>query len=167
MWYGGGDADHCDWAFAVSADGSHFDKRARLSHLGTFEDDHVVHDAARGVYRMYYWDCADEPNGLFCATSKDETHFDFEKAAPLRIEGEKYPGMYKFTHVVLDGGGTSGCTYGNFVRPHCPDGTVRLATSSDGLHWTCRNKNLLKGHDGEVSKLADRWSVSLCNGPQG
>jgi hypothetical protein len=45
--------------------------------------------------------------------------------------------------------------YGDFLRPHCPESWVRLATSSDGLHWTSRNKRLVKGHDGEVLKLAD------------
>ena len=63
MWYGGGDANHCDWAFAASADGSHFVKKSRISHLGNVEDDHVVHDTAQGVYRIYYWDRAPSPAG--------------------------------------------------------------------------------------------------------
>ena len=165
LWYGGGDTDHCDWAFAVSADGSHFVKKARISHLGNVEDDHVVHDAAKSRYYMYYWDRRRAPLGLMRAESANETDFDFARAATIKIEGEKYPGRYKFSHVFVDGG-TWYMYYGNFNPPHCPDGTVRFATSSDGLHWTCRNKNLMKGHDGEVLKLADRLYI-MYYGPQG
>ena len=158
--------DHCDWAFAVSADGSHFVKKGQISHLGNVEDDHVVHDTAKvPSTACTTGTAAHEPLGLFCATSKDETDFDFGHAASLRSKGETYPGMYKFSHVFLEGGAWY-MYYGNFVRPHCPDGTVRFATSSDGLHWTCRNKDLLKGHDGEVLKVADRLYI-MYYGPQG
>jgi hypothetical protein len=165
MWYGGGDTDHCDWAFAVSTDGSDFDKKARISHLGNVEDDHVVHDVAKFRYYMYYWDRRRAPMGLMRAESANETDFDFAHAATIKIEGETYPGKYKFSHVFLEGG-VWYMFYGNFVWPRCPDATIRVATSSDGLHWKCRNKNLLKGHDGEVLKLADRLYV-LYYGPQG
>src|ERR1017187_4752789 len=53
MWYGGGENTHCDWGYAVSADGMHFVKKGQLSHLGNVEDDHVVHDKATGRYFMY------------------------------------------------------------------------------------------------------------------
>lgn len=165
MWYGGGENTHCDWAFAVSTDGSHFVKKGQISHLGNVEDIHVVHDAAKARYYLYYWDRRREPLGLMRAESANEMDFDFGRAAPIKIEGEKYPGMYKFTHVFLDGGAWY-MYYGNFVRPHCPDGTIRFATSSDGLHWTCRNRNLLKGHDGEVLKVAERLYI-MYYGPQG
>ena len=163
MWYGGGENAHCDWGFAVSADGSHFVKKGQISHLGNVEDDHVVHDAAKSRYFMYYWDRRREPLGLCRAESPNETDFDFGHAATLKIAGES--AMHKFSHVFPDGG-VWYMYYGNFVRPHCAGGTVRFATSSDGLHWTCRNKNLLKGHDGEVLKVADRLYI-MYYGPQG
>lgn len=165
LWYGGGDTDHCDWAFAVSADGSHFVKKSRVSHLGNVEDDRVVHDAAKSHYYMYYWDRRRAPLGLMRAESPNETDFDFGHAVPIKIEGEKYAGAYKFSHVFLDDG-TWYMYYRNFGPSHCADGAIRFATSTDGLHWTSRNKNLLKGHDGEVLKVADRLFI-IYYGPQG
>lgn len=148
MWYGGG--NHvCDWGYATSGDGSHFTKKGKISNLGQVEDDHVVHDLANKRYHMYYWDRKHEPMGLYRATSVDETGFDFTHAQPLKIEGENYPGMYKFTHVFMDDGAWY-MLYGDFVRPHCPHSTVRLATSPDGVKWTAVNRNILEGHDGEM-----------------
>ncbi len=73
--------------------------------------------------------------------------------------------MYKFTHVIKEQD-TWFMLYGNFVRPHCPDGTIRLATSTDGSEWTSINRNLLPGHDGEVLKVdANLWF--MFSGPQG
>lgn len=89
---------------AVSPDGSHFVKKGQISRLGNVEDIHVVHDTAKARYYLYYWDRRREPLGLLRAESCNETDFDFGRAAPIKIEGEKYPGMYKFSHVFLDGG---------------------------------------------------------------
>ncbi len=155
MWYGGGGGNKpCDWAYAISKDGTHFKKKGEISRLGGVEDCHVVYDRQSGNYYMYYWDREFEPDGLFRAASKNETDFDFENAENIKIKGEKYPGMYKFSHVLrLDGKWYM--FYGNFTRPHCPDTTVRLATSPDGLHWTARNKKLLYGHDAEILKVSE------------
>jgi len=154
MWYGGGMSQHCDWGYAVSTDGVHFVKKGQLSHLGNVEDDHVVHDKATGRYLMYYWDRKHEPRGLFRAQSPNETDFDFAHAEPVRIEGLKYPAMYKFTHVFQDGGQWY-MFFGEFVRPGCKGCRTGYATSRDGLHWTVRDPNLLIGQDGEVLKVAD------------
>ena len=114
---------------------------------------------------MYYWDRTYEPMGLFHVISPDETSFDFSKAERLTIQGETYPGMYKFTHVIQEQD-TWFMFYGNFVRPHCADGTIRLAISNDGSHWHVANRNLMLGHDGEILKVDDnRWLMYY--GPQG
>jgi len=154
MWYGGGQDQHCDWGYAISGDGVNFRKKGRISHLGNVEDDHVVHDKAVGVYFMYYWDRKHEPAGLFRARSPNETDFNFASAEPVRIAGLDKPAMYKFSHVIRDGGSWQ-MIFGEFVRPGCKGCHTGLATSADGLHWTARNQNLLVGQDGEVLKLAD------------
>ena len=155
MWYGGGGGGKpCDWAFAVSNDGSHFEKKGRISFLKEVEDDHIVHDTDTGLYHMYYWDRNYEPMALFHATSKNETDFDFESARNIKIAGETYPEQYKFTHVLKDTDGWH-MFYGDFERPHCPDTFTRYATSSDGVHWRARNKRLLEGHDADVLKVAN------------
>lgn len=154
MWYGGGEGENCDWGFAVSRDGRRFTKKGQISHLGNVEDIHVVHDTNDQRYHVYYWDRAYEPMGLFHAVSPNETDFDFANAENIIIEGEVYPGMYKFTHVIKEND-VWFMFYGNFIRPHCPDGTVRLATSKDGYNWTSRKRNLIAGHDGEVLKVED------------
>jgi len=151
MWYGGGNKE-CDWAFAVSQDGSHFTKRGRISRLGGVEDDHVVHDGNAGRYFMYYWDRKYEPLALFRAHSTNETDFDFAHADGIRIDGEPYPAMYKFSHVIRDDA-VWYMFYADFVRPHCPSSKTKVATSQDGLHWTLRNKNVLNGHDAEVLEV--------------
>jgi len=155
MWYGGGGGNKpCDWAYAISKDGTGFEKKGKLSNLGGVEDCHVVHDTDTGLYYMYYWDREHEPMALFMATSPTETGFDFDKAVNIKIDGEKYPEMYKFTHVLKDRDGWH-MFYADFERPHCPDSFTRYATSTDGIHWTSRNKKLLEGHDAEVLKVAD------------
>lgn len=164
MWYGGGEDKTCDWGFAISEDGRKFIKKGQISNLGNVEDVHVVHDLGADVYHMYYWDRAYEPMGLFHAISSNETDFDFANAENITIVGESYPGMYKFTHVIQEGE-TWLMFYGNFVRPHCPDGTVRLATSMDGQYWTSLNRNLIAGHDGEVLKVNDELFL-MYFGPQ-
>ena len=165
MWYGGGENTHCDWGYAVSQDGVNFVKKGQLSHLGNVEDDHVVHDKASNNYFMYYWDRKHEPAGLYRAKSANETDFDFAAAEPIHIEGLKYPGKYKFTHVIQDDG-TWYMFFGGFVRPGCKGCTTGIATSADGLKWTAKNPNLLTGIDGEILKLApDSWLMFY--GPEG
>lgn len=163
MWHGGGNAV-CDWGYATSRDGSSFRKHGRISDLGKVEDVHVARDEG-GRYHMYYWDRAHEPEGLFHATSPDETTFDFAAAEKVAIGGEGYPGMYKFTHVFMEDGKWY-MLYGDFVRPHCAGSTVRLATSPDGAEWTRVTGDLLEGHDGEIVRAADRLYL-MYHGPRG
>jgi len=166
MWYGGGENTHCDWGYATSKDGTHFTKAGQLSNLGNVEDDHVVHDPASGHYWMFYWDRKRAPMGLMRAESPNETDFDFAHAEPIKIEGEKYPGSYKFSHVVRDGSQWF-MFYSPFPRVRgCAGADVRLATSADGLHWLARSKNLVPGHDGELLKIAPDLYL-LYYGPQG
>jgi len=155
MWYGGGGGNEpCDWAYAESEDGRHFDKKGRISRIEHVEDCHVVHDQVNGRYYMYYWDRRHEPHALFRAESRTEMDFDFDNAQLIKIGGEEYEEKFKFTHVLLEGDEWY-MFYGDFLRPHCPESWVRLATSTDGLHWTARNRNLVEGHDGEVLKVDD------------
>ena len=154
LWYGGGMGGHCNWGYAVSADGVHFEKRGQISRLGNVEDDHVVHDKAAGRYYMYYWDRAHEPMGLFRAESRNEMDFDFEDPQSVRIAGLNYPAMYKFTHVFQEGGRWF-MFFGEFVRPGCRDCWTGYATSTDGLNWQAQNRRLLQGQDAEVLKVAD------------
>jgi hypothetical protein len=154
MWYGGGMDQHCDWGYAVSTDGVHFEKKGRISHLGNLEDDHIVHDKTTGHYFMYYWDRKFEPSGLFRAESPDETHFDFAHAARIEIQGLDTQAMYKFTQVIENDGRWE-MFFGKFVRPGCKSCNTGFATSSDGLHWFAKRMNLLAGIDGEVLNVAD------------
>ena len=154
MWYGGGENTHCDWGYAVSADGVHFVKKGQISHLGNVEDDHVVHDPITGRYFMFYWDRKHEPKGLLRAQSPNETDFDFAHAEPIRIEGLKYPALYKFTHAFQQDGGWH-MFFAEFVRPTCKGCWTGYATSQDGLHWKSQNRQLLLGQDSEVLKVAD------------
>jgi len=161
MWYGGGTRT-CDWGYAESADGSHFIKRQRISHLGAVEDDHIVYDPGTNEYHMFYWDRSKEPMALYSAASPNETDFDFAHASPIVIQGEDYPGMYKFTQVIIEDGRWY-MFYSNFQHPHCPDSTVRLAVSEDGTEWHKANDNLLEGHDGEVIKVSnDLYLMYYC-----
>ena len=164
LWYGGGMDAHCDWGYAQSADGRTFIKKGQISHLGNVEDDHVVHDPVSHRYHMYHWDRRQEPKGLFRATGLDEKSFDFAGATPITIAGES-PGMYKFSHVVVERG-VWYMFYGDFLRPHCPISTVRLATSTDGVQWTSVNKHLMAGHDGELLRAGEGVYL-LYYGPQG
>jgi predicted GH43/DUF377 family glycosyl hydrolase len=164
LWYGGGMDAHCDWGYAESEDGRTFIKKGRISRLGNVEDDHVVYDPVSNRYHMYYWDRRQEPKGLFRATGSDEKGFDFAGATPLTIAGES-PGMYKFSHVIVEHG-VWYMFYSDFLRPNCPAGTVRLATSPDGVQWTSVNKRLVAGHDGELVQ-ADEGVYLLYYGPQG
>jgi hypothetical protein len=155
MWHGGGMDQHCDWGYAVSSDGVHFQKRGQLSHLGNVEDDHVVHDSASGRYFMYYWDRHYEPQGLYCAQSPDETNFDFAGATPIHIQGLPYTNtMYKFPHVFQDGGRWF-MYFGKFVRPGCLGCWTGYATSEDGLNWQLQNPKVMLCHDAFILKVAD------------
>jgi hypothetical protein len=154
MWYGGGENTHCDWGYAISADGVRFVKKEQISHLGNVEDDHVVHDPVTGRYFMYYWDRKQEPRGLFRAESPNETDFDFAHAEPIRIGGLKYPALYKFTHVFQQDGGWH-MFFAEFVRPACKGCWTGYATSPDGLRWQAQNRQLLLGQDAEVLRAAD------------
>jgi hypothetical protein len=165
MWYGGGMDHHCDWGYAVSSDGVHFEKKGRISHLGDVEDVHVVKDATTGHYFMYYWDRKQEPLGLFCVQSPNETDFDFSHAESIVIEGLVEHTMYKFTHVIQEDGQWL-MFFGKFVRPGCKGCSTGFATSSDGLHWCVSNPNLIVGQDGEVIKVTDNlWLMYY--GPDG
>lgn len=165
MWYGGGISSTCDWGYAESVNGYEFVKKGRISNLGKVEDVHVVHDKATGKYFMYYWNRHFEPDALFVAQSEDETHFDFENASRIRIDGETYPGKYKFTHVIQENG-IWYMFYSNFVRPRCSNATVRLAVSEDGLNWKSVNKNLISGMDGDITRITDNLYV-MYYGPAG
>ena len=159
MWYGAGVAATCDWAYAESKDGTHFEKQGRISHLGHVADGHVVHDRSRGKYLMYYWDRALEPKGgLVVAESDDETHFDFKNARSIVIEDEIYldpkSSRFKFTHVIQENGRWY-MFYAKCTRPGAWDAITSLAISNDGFHWKAVNRNLLPGHDAEVIKATD------------
>ncbi|HOU13889.1 MAG TPA: hypothetical protein PKZ84_12330 [Anaerolineae bacterium] len=163
MWHGGGANDYCDWSYATSRDGSHFTKHGKISSLGNVEDIHIVHDRDSGKYHMYYWDRAREPIGLCHVVSPNETNFDFSNIETIEIKGET--GMYKFTHVIQENDGWY-MFYSNFVRPNCPDATIRLATSPNGSDWTAINRNLLPGQDGEILNIGDdQWLMYY--GPRG
>ena len=155
MWYGGGGGGKpCDWAYAESEDGQHFVKKGRISEIEEVEDDHVVHDLDAEKYYMYFWDRRFEPNGLFRVESANETDFDFDDATSIKIAGVPQEEKFKFTHVIREEGAWY-MFFGDFVRPHCPNSVVRLATSTDGLNWTARNEGMLEGHDAEILKVAD------------
>jgi len=165
MWYGGGISQTCNWGYAESMDGVNFVKKGQISDLGKVEDIHVVHDAGSGNYYLYYWNRAYEPDALFLAISHNETAFDFENALNLRIEGEKYPGKYKFTQVVQQDGQWY-MFYSDFVRPGCSNATVRWAVSSDGKTWKSVNQNLLTGMDGDIIQVS-KDLYALYFGPEG
>jgi hypothetical protein len=164
MWYGGGQ-EICDWGYAVSTDGSSFEKKGRLSLLGGVEDNHVVHDKDSGKYYMYYWDRAYEPLGLFRAESRDESHFDFKNADNITIENDYEEEMYKFTHV-FKVKNLWYMLYADFVRPHCDESKTRLALSVDGLNWKSFNQELFAGHDAEVLPISENL-VYVYYGPNG
>jgi predicted GH43/DUF377 family glycosyl hydrolase len=157
MWYGGGGGrkPNYGWAYAVSKDGSHFEKKGLIGkgNQSGVEDCHVVHDPDSGLYYMYYWYGWDEPNALYLAISSTPTGFDFGKSKNIRIEGDG-SFMCKFGHVLKDKDGWH-MFYSNFVQPHCPNSIVRYANSKDGIHWQARNKRLVKGHDADVLRVAD------------
>jgi hypothetical protein len=152
MWYGGERAGHRDFqcGYAVSTDGTHFERKGRISDFpdGEMADMHVVHDREAGRYFMYYWDRRFEPaRRLLRAQSPDETDFDFAGAVPIRIDGEE--AGHRYTHV-LKLGDTWHMYYG-FERK----GRMGYATSDDGLSWTARNTDLGGGEDAELLQVED------------
>jgi hypothetical protein len=152
MWYGGERAGHRDFqcGYATSTDGTHFEKRGRISDFpdGEMADMHVVHDREGGRYVMYYWDRRFEPDRrLRRAESPTETDFDFAGAIPIRIAGEE--AGHRYTHV-LKLGDTWHMYYG-FERKD----RMGYATSEDGLSWTARNTDLGGGEDAELLPVSD------------
>jgi hypothetical protein len=168
LWFGGGNESHCDWGYATSADGSHFEKKGQISHLGNVEDDHVVHNAADGRYYMFYWDRAraswdsimrggdHQPSGLFVAVSNDETHFDFDHAIRIKVAGQQWP--VKYSHVIREGNEWI-MFYGKAVtRGH--SSSTGIATSTDLFHWIKRVYPIVNGHDAEILKTGkDSWNL--------
>ncbi|MCX6879599.1 MAG: hypothetical protein NTW21_38210 [Verrucomicrobia bacterium] len=161
MWYGGSLSDRCDWGYAVSTNGSHFVKKGQISHLGNVEDDHVVHDKAKGLYYMYYWDRAKAPwdqvmkgppapSGLFVAQSKNETDFDFANATRISIEGQPWPG--KYSHVLRDNNRWV-MFYGEAKLRGKPSATG-MAVSENLMDWKKAAFPLIRGHDAEVIEAA-------------
>jgi predicted GH43/DUF377 family glycosyl hydrolase len=166
MWYGGGVGSHCDWGYATSSDGVHFEKKGQISFLGNLEDIHVVHNPGDGKYYLYYWDRAQAPwndvmdripplpSGLFVVTSEDEMNFDFENAERLKVEGQDWP--VKYSHVIREGNQWL-MFYGEAVTRGNPSSTG-IATSSDLINWTKRVFPVVKGHDAEIFKMGeDSW----------
>jgi hypothetical protein len=164
MWFGGNNPD-CNWGYAVSKDGSNFEKIGKISDLGEVEDIHVVHDTDAGKYYLYYWDRHYEPVGLFRAESDNETDFDFENAVSISIEDDYEQKMYKFTHVIKEDKHWY-MFYADFVRPHCDNSKTRLAISADGVNWRSFNKNLFDGHDSEILPLSEFLTYAYY-GPNG
>ena len=168
MWYGGGGGrkPNYGWAYAVSKDGSQFEKQGLIggSDLSGVEDCHVVRDPDSKLYYMYYWHGWEEPKALYYITSPTETGFNFEQAKNIKIDSDD-SFMCKFGHVLRDRDGWH-MFYSNFVQPHCPNSKVRYATSRDGIRWRARNKNLINGHDADVLQVADDLYLMLYS-PQG
>ena len=163
LWHGGNAGD---WGYATSTDGVHFVEHGQLSHLGTCEDDHVVHDAASGRYFMYYWNRQYEPEGLYCAQSPDETNFDFAGAQPIHIAGLPYTTtMYKFPNVFKYGSQWF-MYFGEFIRPGCAGCWTGYATSQDGLNWQLQNPQMIQCHDAFVLPMTNNLYI-MYYGPDG
>ena len=155
----------CNWGYAVSRDGSHFEKKGKIGNLGHVEDDHVVHDKATGQYYMFYWDRAQadwdqvmkgpvRPSGLFVARSKNETDFDFPHATRLTIEGQPWPAKYTY---VFRNRNRWVMFYGEAKLPGNP-GRTGMAVSEDLINWKSVAFPLVDGHDAEVVEAApDLW----------
>jgi outer membrane protein assembly factor BamB len=172
MWYGatprGNARGNFHWGYAVSKDGTHFEKISIISDevaFAAFEDAHVVHDEETNCYYMYCWDREKEPKGLYRVQSANETDFDFTKAEPVKIEGLSDTPMHKFTHVFKENG-TWYMYYAEFKRPRCHDCATGYATSDDGLNWKVQNGNLLYAQDAEIVK-ADEDLYLMYYGPNG
>lgn len=158
LWFGCSDGGKTNWAYAVSSDGSHFEIKGQISYLGNVEDDHVVHNLEDGKYYMFYWDRAKapwdavmkggdhQPSGLFVAVSNDETHFDFDHATRIDIEGQQWP--VKYSHIIKEDNKWI-MFYGQAVTRGNSSSTG-IATSIDLIHWRKRAFPIVKGHDAEI-----------------
>lgn len=154
MWYGGERKGHRDFqcGYAVSKDGTHFEKKGKISNFpgGEMADMHVFHDKRAVRYYMYYWDRRfKKADRLRLAMSANEAGFDFENAVLLRIEGEE-PG-HRYTHVFKDG--QTWYMYYGFDGGPARSG---YATSRDLLHWKARNTRLAETEDAEILKVGDK-----------
>jgi hypothetical protein len=163
MWYGGGGGrkPNFGWAYAVSKDGSTFNKKGLIgkNNPSAVEDVHVVHNKESGLYYMYYWHGQDEPDALRLVTSPTETDFDFDKRIKVEIEGD-HSFMKKFGHILKDEDGWH-LFYSNCVQPYCPNSIVRYATSEDGINFKTVNKRIVKGHDADVLSVTDKLHMML------
>jgi len=161
MWYGGDNENVGGWGYAISFDGSRFRKRGRISPGGQVEDGHIVHDREAGEYRYYYWDRdkapwdqvmkgPPAPSGLFVATSKNETDFDFDHAERITIEGQAWPAKYSHVLPYRD---QWVMFFGDAVTRGNPSLTG-IAFSKDGHSWKKAAFPLVEGHDAEVVEAA-------------
>jgi len=153
MWYGGEQAGHRNFqcGYAVSKDGTHFQKKGRISDFdgGEMADMHVVHDRKSGRYYMFYWDRRfDLADSLRVAVSNNETDFDFENSMRIRVRGEE-PG-HRYTHVFSEG--RPWYMYYGFDGGPKRSG---YATSSDLVNWRVLNRNLPETEDAEILKAGD------------
>jgi predicted GH43/DUF377 family glycosyl hydrolase len=173
MWFGGrretGGNPHviCDWGYATSTDGSTFQKKGRISHVGAMEDLSVVHNPVDGKYYMFYWnrlaapwgevmDGVPSPAGLTVAVSDDEIHFDFENAQIITIEGQEWPA--KFPHVFRAENQWM-MLYGE-AKVRGEPASTGIAVSDDLVHWRKAAFPIIAGHDAELVKAGrNRWHL--------
>lgn len=157
MWYGGGGGRYPNygWAYAVSEDGSNFEKKGLIgkNNCSAVEDVHVVKDKETGLYHLYYWHGNNDGEHLYCVTSHTETDFDFGESVIVNIEGDD-SFWKKFGHVLKNDEGWH-IFYSNFIPPHGRESIVRYATSEDGINWQAKNKRLIYGLDADVLRVAD------------
>lgn len=164
MWYGG-NMSLCDWGYAISKDGSSFEKKGKISDLGNVEDIHVVHELKNDEYYLYYWDRAQapwddimdglpSPSGLFVARSKNETNFDFSNAIRLTVKGQDWP--VKYSHIIKDNDKWV-MFYGEAVTRGNSSHTG-MAISENLIDWKKAAFPLVNGHDAEVIEaIPDLW----------
>jgi len=161
MWYGGtrlvnGKRDF-QIGYATSRDGTHFTKKGQISRYerGNVGDMHVVHDNQSGKYYMYYLDRNYKPSTLLRAESPNETDWDFDNAVVIEVTGEEKG--YRCPHVIIEDG-TWYMFYGYKYKNR-----AGYATSTDGLHWTSRNRTVIEGDDPEILKMAnDLYLLFYC-----
>ena len=155
MWYGGGGGRYPNygWAYAVSENGSNFQKYGLIgkNNRSEVEDVHVVHDKDSRLYFLYYWHGHEEGEDLFYVTSPTETDFDFSKSKIITIQNDD-SFWKKFGQVLKNDEGWH-MFYSNYVAPHGRNSIVRYAVSEDGIIWKAKNKRLLYGLDADVLQL--------------
>jgi predicted GH43/DUF377 family glycosyl hydrolase len=163
MWYGGGGGrfPNYGWAYAVSKDGSSFEKKGLIgkNNCSGVEDVHVVKDKDSGLYYLYYWHGNDDGEHLYCVTSQTETGFDFNESVIVSIEGDD-SFWKKFGHVLKNDEGWH-IFYSNYIPPHGRESIVRYATSEDGLHWQAKNSRLIYGLDADVLQVTDELYLMM------